>query len=90
VLNQTEAGDTCFGAIFGAFCAINNLSAPLVHLYYDVFFKVHLRRDSPLADMKFQFQSNMDGSVSTIAAPLQTGLRDIQFSRVQDKVGQVK
>ncbi len=64
---------------------LNKISVPLKHLGYDVF-KVPEDSDSPLAGMKFQFELSTEGSVATIVAPLQPGVKEIEFHRLANKL----
>ncbi|HKE06822.1 MAG TPA: serine hydrolase [Candidatus Acidoferrum sp.] len=65
--------------------ALNKLSAPLKHLDYDVF-KVPEDSDSPLAGTKFQFGLSTEGTVATVSAPLQPGVKEIEFRRLPNKL----
>lgn len=61
----------------------NGMSAPLDHFHYDVF---ETPKDSiDLAGLKLVFRTNLQGDIDAVAAPIESSVQDIVFTRMPDQ-----
>jgi len=63
----------------------NGMTLPLKHYHYD-YFEVAEDPRELLKDVKLQFFTNLKGEISSFSVPLETGVKDIVFSRRGEKV----
>jgi CubicO group peptidase (beta-lactamase class C family) len=63
---------------------LNKVSRPLEHYHYDIFQTPEDPLD-PFQKMKVQFQTDLDGDISSISMPLQPDVKDIVFTRMPDR-----
>ncbi|MGB7549014.1 MAG: serine hydrolase [Terracidiphilus sp.] len=63
---------------------LNKISKPLEHFHYDQF-QVPADPLEPFQKMRVMFQTDMDGNISSLAMPLQPGVKDIVFTRMPDR-----
>jgi len=62
----------------------NGMNAPLEHWHYDVFNSIEGLTDRILENEKFNFLTDTDGSVSTVAVQFESAVDAIQFKRKSD------
>jgi CubicO group peptidase (beta-lactamase class C family) len=62
----------------------NRFTSPLKHFHYDVF-EVPPNKLDRLERTKVMFQTGWSGDVQGVAVPLETGVKDIVFTRVPDR-----
>jgi CubicO group peptidase (beta-lactamase class C family) len=62
----------------------NRFTSPLKHFHYDVF-EVPPNKLDRLERTKVMFQTDWSGDVQGVAVPLETGVKDIVFTRVPDR-----
>jgi CubicO group peptidase (beta-lactamase class C family) len=64
--------------------AFNGMTAPLEHWHYDVFNSIEGPSDKILENRKFNFLTDVDGNVATVAVNLESAVEPIQFKRKVD------
>jgi CubicO group peptidase (beta-lactamase class C family) len=62
----------------------NDMTAPLEHWHYDVFNAIAGPSDDILENRKFNFLTDVDGNVSSVAVTLESAVDPIQFKRKID------
>jgi len=65
--------------------AYNGITLPLKHFHYD-YFEIGDNSREFLKDVKLQFFTTPKGDIGSFAIPLETGVKDIVFSRRGEKV----
>jgi CubicO group peptidase (beta-lactamase class C family) len=63
---------------------INKVTVSVAHLHYDVF-QVPDTPFDPFAKLKVSFFSDANGDISSLTLPLETNVKDIEFTRLPDK-----
>jgi YD repeat-containing protein len=63
---------------------LNKITEPVTHLHYDVF-QVPDTPFDPFAKLKVSFFSDANGDISTLTLPLETSVKDIEFTHLPDK-----
>jgi hypothetical protein len=63
---------------------LNKVSRPLEHYHYDIFQTPEDPLD-PYQKMKVQFDTDLEGDISSISMPLQPDVKDIVFARMPDR-----
>jgi len=62
----------------------NTTTTPLEHWHYDIFKAPERDGDEALANTKFNFQTDLDGNISTVAVQLAPQVKEIVFTRKPD------
>lgn len=63
----------------------NGFASALAHFHYDVF-ETPRNALNRLERMKVMFNTNWDGEIASVSIPFQSGVKDIVFERVADKL----
>jgi len=61
----------------------NGMSAPLGHWHYDVFTALEAK-DEVLADVKFNFTTDVDGNIASVAVPIEPVVNAVAFTKKPD------
>ena len=61
----------------------NGMTAPLGHWHYDVFTALETQ-DEVLADTKFNFATDVNGNIASVAAPMEPVVKDAVFAKKPD------
>ncbi|MEO8026221.1 MAG: serine hydrolase, partial [Bryobacteraceae bacterium] len=67
----------------GLAITFSHATAPLTHFHYDVFEVAETER-FPLSKDRVQFQTNLQGDISSLSIPIETGVKAIVFARRGD------